>query len=202
MKESTLSFAFFAGTVATVNPCGFALLPAYIGRRIRPDDGSTSSADAIARALLVGAVTTAGVLLVFVTLGSAISLGAHAMINVFPWLGLALGAALIVAGAATFAHKKLRVPLAGLRPRLGDQPTLTADLLFGIGYGTTSLSCTLPIFLAATGHRRNWRCSSEPPQVCRLRDRAWIATPWRRLHPTVTMKERCLMLELRSNLDP
>jgi cytochrome c biogenesis protein CcdA len=28
---------------------------------------------------------------------------------------------------------------------------LRADLLFGIGYGTASLSCTLPIFLAATG---------------------------------------------------
>ena len=42
----------------------------------------------------------------------------------------------------------MRLPSVRTRAR---EPSLRADLLFGIGYGTASLSCTLPIFLAATG---------------------------------------------------
>lgn len=30
MNAVSLSLAFLAGTVATVNPCGFALLPAFL----------------------------------------------------------------------------------------------------------------------------------------------------------------------------
>jgi cytochrome c biogenesis protein CcdA len=36
MTGSTVSFAFVAGTVATVNPWGFALLPAYLARVSAP----------------------------------------------------------------------------------------------------------------------------------------------------------------------
>lgn len=32
--SGTLGFAFAAGAVATVNPCGFALLPAYLARQL------------------------------------------------------------------------------------------------------------------------------------------------------------------------
>ena len=54
MTGSTVSFAFVAGTVATDNPCGFALLPAYLARRVSVEDGAHPSADAVSRALLVG----------------------------------------------------------------------------------------------------------------------------------------------------
>jgi hypothetical protein len=40
MTGSTVRFAFVAGTVATVNPCGFALLPAYLARRVGAEDGT------------------------------------------------------------------------------------------------------------------------------------------------------------------
>jgi len=32
-----VAFAFLAGTVATVNPCAFVLLPAYFTRRLEAD---------------------------------------------------------------------------------------------------------------------------------------------------------------------
>ncbi len=144
----TITFAFVAGTVATVNPCGFALLPAYLARRLGSDDGARRRADAVARALLVGAVTTAGFVLVFVTAGMAISLGAHELTRVLPWAGLAIGVLLVVAGVAVMFGRHLWLRLPGLRVARGG---LWGDFLFGIGYGTASLSCTLPIFLAATG---------------------------------------------------
>ena len=58
-----------------MNPCGFALLPAYLARRIGTEDGAGRGADAVARALLVGAVTTVGFMVVFGTIGTAIGLG-------------------------------------------------------------------------------------------------------------------------------
>jgi cytochrome c-type biogenesis protein len=133
-----------------VNPCGFALLPAYLARRIGSEDGSRRSLDAVAGALLVGAVTTAGFMLVFGTIGTAIGLGARELIHALPWAGLTIGAALVVAGAAVLAGRHLPLRLPGLRRGAG-RGGLRGDLLFGLGYGTASLSCTLPIFLAATG---------------------------------------------------
>lgn len=146
----TLSFAFVAGTVATVNPCGFALLPAYLARRLGTEERAERGADAVARALVVGGVTSAGFLVVFGTLGTAISLGARSLTQALPWAGLAIGVALALAGLATLSgrHIGLRLPAVRLRPR---REGLLADLVFGLGYGTASLSCTLPIFLAATG---------------------------------------------------
>ena len=148
--NATLSFAFVAGTVATVNPCGFALLPAYLARRIGSGEETRRGADAVARALLVGAVTTVGFMVVFGTIGTAISLGARQLIHALPWAGLTIGVALVLAGAAVLSGRHLRVRLPGMGPGAG-RAGLRGDLLFGIGYGTASLSCTLPIFLAATG---------------------------------------------------
>ena len=144
----TLSFAFVAGTVATVNPCGFALLPAYLARRVGTEDGARRNGDAVGRALLVGGVTTAGFMLVFGTIGTAISLGARELIHALPWAGLTIGVLLVLAGLAVVTGRHLRLPLPGVSARRGG---LAGDVLFGIGYGTASLSCTLPIFLAATG---------------------------------------------------
>ena len=148
--NATLSFAFVAGTVATVNPCGFALLPAYLARRIGSDEQQRRTSEAVARALLVGAVTTAGFMVVFGTIGTAISLGARAVIHVLPWAGLTIGILLMVAGVTVLAGGHLRVRLPGGRLSAG-RTGVAGDVLFGIGYGTASLSCTLPIFLAATG---------------------------------------------------
>jgi cytochrome c biogenesis protein CcdA len=38
MSSGAISFAFLAGSIATVNPCGFALLAAYLGRRLGSED--------------------------------------------------------------------------------------------------------------------------------------------------------------------
>src|SRR3989442_15475533 len=117
VSGSTVSFAFVAGTVATVNPCGFALLPAYLARRVGAEDGTRTSPDAVSRALLVGAVTTAGFMLVFGTIGSAIGLGARELTRALPWAGLVIGVALVVAGALvlTGGHLRLRLPQLSYR---------------------------------------------------------------------------------------
>ena len=52
-----LGFAFATGMASAVNPCGFAMLPAYIGLYLGSNDekgGSTPLAQRLGRALLVG----------------------------------------------------------------------------------------------------------------------------------------------------
>ncbi|HZT54158.1 MAG TPA: cytochrome c biogenesis protein CcdA [Gaiellaceae bacterium] len=148
--SGALSFAFVAGTVATVNPCGFALLPAYLARRLGAEERARGAAGGVARALVVGCATSLGFLLVFGAVGTTISLGARSLTRALPWAGLAIGVVLAVAGVAALSGRHVGLRIPALRVRAGGDGVL-GDLVFGLGYGTASLSCALPVFLAATG---------------------------------------------------
>lgn len=70
--SETLGFALGAGTLAALNPCGFAMLPAYLVLFVAtPANAAESSLrlGAVSRALAATAAMTAGFLAVFVTLG-------------------------------------------------------------------------------------------------------------------------------------
>ena len=104
-----LAFAFVAGSVATVNPCGFALLPAYLARRLAVEDGTRNLSDAIVRALAAGAVMTFGFLLIFGVGGGAIALGAGWLAGTFPWAGFVIGVVLAAAGLAVLRRRQARL---------------------------------------------------------------------------------------------
>ena len=59
------AFAFGVGMVALINPCGFGLLPAYLGVFLGQNDESTSKWISLNRAQGVGLAMTLGMLLVF-----------------------------------------------------------------------------------------------------------------------------------------
>lgn len=146
-----LGFPFLLGAIATVNPCGFALLPAYLARRLGTDgSGASDTSGALVRAFAVGAVTTAGFLVVFGVAGGAVSLGAFWLTVALPWAGLVIGLALAAMGVAFLAGRAVRINLPMAKP-VASGNGLQGDFLFGIGYGVASLSCTLPLFLTVTG---------------------------------------------------
>jgi cytochrome c biogenesis protein CcdA len=143
--ELPLGLALVAGGLATVNPCGFPLLPAflsvYVGareERLPPVGGR------VLQGLLVGALVTAGFLGVFVAVGLPVAYGASRVADVLPWAGVGLGGLLVAAGLLTLAGRGPRVNVRWGARRGG-------PLLFGAGYGVASLGCTLPIFLAVVG---------------------------------------------------
>ncbi len=153
-----LGFAFAAGMASAVNPCGFAMLPAYLGLYL----GSNSEAREkphimrqVGRAWLVGGSVTAGFVVLFGVVGGLISLGARSVVvEILPWLGLAIGVLLVFAGAWLVGGGKLYTELAArAATRLGDPSAISPKgyFLFGLSYGTASLSCTLPVFLAVVG---------------------------------------------------
>ena len=152
-----LGFAFAAGMVSTVNPCGFAMLPAYLGLYLGSDEKSETKGHPIprlGRAFLVGNVVTSGFVLLFGVAGLAISAGAKTVIDILPWIGLTIGVVLVMAGSWLLGGGKLYTGLAGrAAARMGGPGNVGVRgyFFFGLSYGTASLSCTLPIFLAVVG---------------------------------------------------
>ena len=170
-----LGFAFSAGMVSSVNPCGFAMLPAYLGLYLGETErgeaavqpalaGSTVAARFVAasaqlaarvrHAVLVGSTMSLGFIVMFALVGVPIGLGARGLVGIFPWVGLGVGVLLAVTGAYLLSGGKLYTALA---MRLSERFAGTGSkgvrsyFTFGLGYGAASLSCTLPIFLAVIG---------------------------------------------------
>lgn len=148
---TTLIFSLTLGAISSVNPCGFALLPAYFAHRLGVN--TTSELDrglALGLALNAGGAATAGFVVVFGVIGAVISFGAYWLGDILPWAGFAIGILLVIIGVLVLLGKHFGVRLPKIKS-LTKQHGLKGDFLFGVGYGTASLSCTLPIFLSVTG---------------------------------------------------
>jgi cytochrome c biogenesis protein CcdA len=152
-----VGLAFGAGMIAAVNPCGFAMLPAYLSLYLGAEEGDFGKRSAPARllrALLVGAVVSSGFVLLFAAAGLAISLGGNALLAAMPALGIVIGGVLILIGLWMLAGRTLYTGVfERLASRVGDPGTVSTRgfFLFGLAYGAASLSCTLPVFLAVIG---------------------------------------------------
>ncbi len=152
-----LGFAFAAGTAAAFNPCGFAMLPAYMGLYLgtNSEDADANVFRNLGKALVVGGAMTAGFVLLFAGGGLVIAVGARSLLtDILPWLGLTIGIFLTIAGSWLLGGGKFYMGLATrVASRMGNpgDTNVKGYFLFGLGYGTASLGCTLPIFLTVIG---------------------------------------------------
>lgn len=151
MDLGPLTLALAAGGLSTVNPCGFAMLPAYLTFYVGADEDQLPTATSrTAQGLKTGLMVTAGFLLVFALVGIPITYGATRIVRTIPWIGMALGLTLLVVGVAAFFGHKISLTINhGIRPEQNRRPKTM--FLFGVGYGIASLGCTLPVFLAVVG---------------------------------------------------
>ncbi len=153
-----LGYAFGAGMVASMNPCGFALLPAYLGLYLRVDARSARQSRLhrpFARAATISLMMTAGFVVIFGTTGLVLSLATTVIARFLPWLGLLIGVLLIAAGGrmlgGALLYARLGEQVAGRLGQDARQLSVRGYLAYGLAYGTASLSCTLPIFLTIVG---------------------------------------------------
>jgi cytochrome c biogenesis protein CcdA len=143
-----LALAFGAGLVATINPCGFAMLPAYLSYLMGLGDGGRSRAGAVRSAFVIGGLVSLGFVIVFGLAGLVIILGFRAFTTWIPWIALGVGVIVAVLGMAMMIgyEPTITLPTAGrATTRKGYAPVVG----FGLSYGIASLSCTLPVFLVA-----------------------------------------------------
>lgn len=143
-----LTLAFAAGMVAPVNPCGFALLPAWISHTLGDTDTSPVPVRLL-RALRAGAALTVGFAGTLAVAGLVVSAGARGLIQAAPALGLAAGVLLVLLGVAMLAGRSISVRLPRLPGRATEALPPTARMLtFGVGYALASLACTVGVLLA------------------------------------------------------
>ena len=151
-----LAFAFGAGVLATINPCGFAMLPAFFGLSIgaEPRNATTPAdkANRVIQGLSAGLAVSAGFTAVFTVLGVLVALGLRQLARAVPVAAVIVGVVLAVVGVATLLGRPLdlgrfrpgRGPIVPRRSGHGARQMVA----FGAGYAVASLSCTLGVLLA------------------------------------------------------
>ncbi len=151
MNQDLVGFAFGAGLVAALNPCGFAMLPAYLALVIGKGAGRPL---AIVRAMAATVAMTAGFLAVFGVFGLLTVSLASTVQRYTPFVTVLIGIALVALGLWLLSGRELSLLMP--KPLLSGRdwaPTARLGSMFGYGmsYAVTSLSCSVGPFLAITG---------------------------------------------------
>lgn len=153
MNSELTGLAFAAGMVSALNPCGFAMLPAYLTLVVHRGQGGQFSA--LARAVSATAVMTLGFLTVFASFGLLTVSVASLIQQYLPYATLFIGFVLVALGVWLVCGRSLAVWSLGGAGRWAPTGRLGSMFGYGVGYAIASLSCTIGPFLAATGSSLN-----------------------------------------------
>lgn len=157
VKLLPVGYAFGAGMVTAVNPCGFAMLPVYLSLYLGAEDSHYSEQASflrILRAFGVTAVVTGGFATVFGGVGLLVSIGGSFLMAITPWVAVAVGVLFVLLGLWVLTGHYLSIGfMMRLAAKVGDPRRMSVGgfFLFGVAFGATSLSCALPVFLAVVG---------------------------------------------------
>ena len=117
MDQNLVALAFAAGMVAALNPCGFAMLPAYLALVVNGDDPGRSRA--VGRALAATAAMALGFLTVFGLFGLLTLSVASTVQQYAPYLTVVVG---IACGPGDLASLRPRAHRPELEPGGFRQP--------------------------------------------------------------------------------
>ena len=188
MIDGPFALSFTSGMVAAVNPCGFAMLPAYLSYFLGSESaaasgGAGSSATAaggptaavatrrgtsggLARALVVSLAMMLGFVLVFTVIGLILrnGLGRITSFSGYATTGFAL--VMIGVGIAVLAGWRLPWSTPKLS-RGGRSGSFVSMFVFGVSYAVASLGCALPLFVGTVlnSSRRNGLASGVTAMV-------------------------------------
>lgn len=144
-----LAVALGAGMLATVNPCGFAMLPGYLTMVIATDQDTTRLAR-LGRALAASTLMTAGFVAVFGIFG-LLSLPLRGVLQQYlPIVTLVIGVVMVLVGILLLTGRQVTLLLP--KPARGAPSTRVVSMAgYGVAFAIASLSCTIGPFLATTG---------------------------------------------------
>lgn len=160
LDSNVVGLAFLRGMVASINPCGFVLLPTYLlfflGVQAAEQAGDQRAS--VRRALVVGSAVSAGFVAVFLVVGIVTETIDTWLLSNAKYATVAIGVTFIGLGVAM---------LAGYRPRFatphldagGRTRSVGSMFVYGIAYAVASLGCTMPLFITTvfgTGRREGF----------------------------------------------
>ncbi|GAA1224133.1 cytochrome c biogenesis CcdA family protein [Rhodoglobus aureus] len=144
-----LILAFGAGMLAPINPCGFAVLPAFLayGTGTATADATRGSWARLVAGLRSGVTLTLGFTGTFTVFGLLVAVGMRPLIGAIPWLAAVLGAVFVLLGLGMLIG--LRIPLGWTAlSSVGQNRKSGGMFAFGVGYAVASASCSLALLLA------------------------------------------------------
>lgn len=148
MDQDAVGLAFGAGLVAALNPCGFAMLPAYLALVVRGEGTSVSTA--LGRAVAATAAMAAGFATVFGAFGLLTVSAASTVQRYLPFATIVIGIALLALGIWLLLGRELTARVI-CNSQWAPTARLGSMFGYGISYAIASLSCTIAPFLAVTG---------------------------------------------------
>jgi len=149
VDQDLVGLAFGAGLVAALNPCGFAMLPAYLALVVRGEDVGRLAA--VGRAVTATAAMAVGFLTVFGGFGILTVSAAASVQRYLPYVTVVIGIILVALGIWLLAGREITVLWRAARgARWAPTARLGSMFTYGISYAVASLSCTVGPFLAVT----------------------------------------------------
>jgi cytochrome c biogenesis protein CcdA len=144
-----LSLVFAAGVFATFNPCGFAMLPAYMTMLLSSQRKSESLPKLLLKALQFAVLMALGIISVFALFAVAIFPISTSIQSYLPIATITIGALLIAVGIATLSGKSPYLKKLW-SPNTAPSARLKSLYLYGVTFALGSVSCTIGPLLAAT----------------------------------------------------
>lgn len=149
-----LSLVFAAGVFATFNPCGFAMLPAYMTMLVNSSTKSTSPTQLALRAIQFASLMSLGVISVFALFAAVIFPISTSIQRYLPIVTITIGGLLIALGAMTLLGRAVFLKKLW-SPNTAPSTRLRSLYLYGVTFALGSVSCTIGPLLAATSKTLN-----------------------------------------------
>lgn len=146
---SDLSLVFAAGVFATFNPCGFAMLPAYMTMLLSSQRENESLPKLIGKALQFAALMALGIITIFALFAVVIFPISTSIQAYLPIATITIGLLLIAVGVATLSGRSPYLKKLW-SPNTAPSNRLKSLYLYGVTFALGSVSCTIGPLLAAT----------------------------------------------------
>lgn len=146
---NVLLLSLISGIFATFNPCGFAMLPAYLSLAILDPTQNLRKRESTRKALRFSFAMGIGVVSVFTLFALVIFPFSTAVQRYLPFVTIAIGTVILFMGFSIISGRSVLVRKLW-SPHVSPTGTLVTYIGYGVSFALGSISCTIGPFLAVT----------------------------------------------------
>ena len=147
--DTAFTIAFVAGVFATFNPCGFAMLPAYLSLAILDSQEVRSRSTQIAKAVKFSGLMGVGIVGVFAIFSLIFFPISTSIQKYLPYVTSFLGVLILIFGVALLFKGPVLLKKIW-SPNVSPTGSWVTYILYGVTFALGSISCTIGPFLAVT----------------------------------------------------